>query len=80
MFSTNESIPVVQPQKGAQKAYQAKVAPCRHSNNNPLTHITHPSFYSLQRASYLSRLTPHAGLTGGPRLYFTSENTEAQRR
>lgn len=41
MFSTNESIPVVQPQKGAQKACQAKVAPCRYSTNNPLMHI-HP--------------------------------------
>lgn len=62
MFSTNESIPVVQPQKGAQKAYQAKVAPCKYSNNNPLTHIAHPSLYSLQRASYLPWLTPHTGL------------------
>lgn len=39
MFSANESNPVVQPQKGAQKTHQAKVAPWRYKKNNPLMHI-----------------------------------------
>ena len=67
MFSTNESIPVVQPQKGAQKAHQAKVAPRRYGTNNPLTHIHPLTIYKelytteVQRRNFI-RLTPHTSL------------------
>ena len=55
MFSANESNPVVQPQKGAQKTHQAKAAPWRHNKNNPVTH--HPLQFIKDFISH--PFTPH---------------------
>lgn len=73
MCSAYESIPVVQPQKGAQKAPQAKVAPCGWNNTSPLMHI--PSY-----EDHLSHsCTPYISLGQNTCSYATEEETEAQR-